>query len=138
MTAQPVHETVALPTILLVDDDEMVCRSVARFLGRAGFDVTVSHSGHDALERVQSRHFDAVVTDHNMPLMNGIELIEELVRRNPELRGHIFLTSGDLDILRHDAFLKSTGSRGLEKPFQVAELASTLRSTLGLAPAAVS
>ena len=70
--------------LLLVDDSISVRRVVGKMLTRAGFDVVLASDGQDALEKllVEAR-FDAVLTDLEMPRVNGYELIEEL-RRKPD------------------------------------------------------
>ena len=70
--------------LLLVDDSISVRRVVGKMLTRAGFDVVLASDGQDALEKllVEAR-FDAILTDLEMPRVNGYELIEE-VRRKPD------------------------------------------------------
>ena len=70
--------------LLLVDDSISVRRVVGKMLTRAGFDVVLASDGQDALEKllVEAR-FDAVLTDLEMPRVNGYELLEE-VRRKPD------------------------------------------------------
>ncbi len=70
--------------LLLVDDSISVRRVVGKMLTRAGYDVVLASDGQDALEKllVEAR-FDAVLTDLEMPRLNGYELIEEL-RRKPD------------------------------------------------------
>ena len=63
--------------ILIADDNRAMAHVVQFNLERAGYDVTVARTGLEAWELVQARHFDLVVTDYQMPDMNG----EELCRR---------------------------------------------------------
>ena len=67
--------------VLLVDDSLSVRRVVAERIRRLGFDVTTAADGQEALDLALERHFDAVVTDLEMPRLNGFELVEELRRR---------------------------------------------------------
>ncbi|WP_243398476.1 Hpt domain-containing protein [Deinococcus koreensis] len=65
--------------LLLVDDSLSVRRVVGNMLTRAGFDVQTANDGQDALERLQQdAGFDAVVSDLEMPRMNGFELLGAL------------------------------------------------------------
>lgn len=65
--------------LLLVDDSLSVRRVVGNMLARAGFEVQTANDGQDALERVQQdAGFDAVVSDLEMPRMNGFELLGAL------------------------------------------------------------
>ena len=70
--------------LLLVDDSISVRRVVGKMLTRAGFDVVLASDGQDALEKLLvGARFDAILTDLEMPRVNGYELIEE-VRRKPD------------------------------------------------------
>jgi CheY-like chemotaxis protein len=65
------------PRVLVVDDDHVVLKLLAKFLDRAGFDVTTAADGAEALQ-VATRGFDAITTDLDMPHMNGQEFIQRL------------------------------------------------------------
>ncbi|MEC9232306.1 MAG: response regulator, partial [Planctomycetota bacterium] len=61
--------------ILVVDDKEMMRDSVATLLGRRGHGVVAASGGEQALEKLGARRPDVVVTDLQMPGMNGLELL---------------------------------------------------------------
>ncbi|HEV8473393.1 MAG TPA: hybrid sensor histidine kinase/response regulator [Methylomirabilota bacterium] len=67
--------------ILLVDDSLSVRRFVGQMLDKAGFDVTTAADGADALVKLGAAAFDVVITDLEMPRVNGYELIDDLRRR---------------------------------------------------------
>ncbi len=67
--------------VLLVDDSLSVRRIVAERVRRLGFDVTTAVDGQEALDLLLDRRFDAIITDLEMPRVNGFELVEELRRR---------------------------------------------------------
>jgi chemosensory pili system protein ChpA (sensor histidine kinase/response regulator) len=71
--------------VLLVDDSISVRRFVGQMLERAGLHVVTANDGADALDRVREGAFDVVVTDLEMPRVDGYELIRSL-RRRPTLR----------------------------------------------------
>ena len=75
---------VASGHLLLVDDSISVRKVVAKMLVRAGYRVSTAADGLEALELLRDTHFDALLSDLEMPRMNGFELIEE-VRRKPDL-----------------------------------------------------
>lgn len=70
--------------ILFVDDEPEARRAFARAMGARGFDVDVAGSAREALERAQSRHYALVASDLNMPEVNGLRLIEQLWKLQPE------------------------------------------------------
>jgi chemosensory pili system protein ChpA (sensor histidine kinase/response regulator) len=67
--------------VLLVDDSISVRRFVGQMLEKAGFEVTTAADGADAITRLGEAAFDVVVTDLEMPRVNGYELIDDLRRR---------------------------------------------------------
>ena len=69
--------------ILVVDDTRSMRKMVAAVLEGAGYDVSEAGDGVEALELARTRAFDLVVTDHNMPRMDGVTLVGEL-RRLPD------------------------------------------------------
>jgi chemosensory pili system protein ChpA (sensor histidine kinase/response regulator) len=69
------------PTVLLVDDSISVRKFVGQMLEKAGFRVATAVDGQDALEQLLDLTVDAVVTDLEMPRVNGYVLIEDLRRR---------------------------------------------------------
>jgi len=96
------------PKILIVDDDAEVARAFARILIRRGYNATIVSDGRSALARVEEEGFDVVISDVSMPGMSGVELVEEVYRRDPDLP--VILISGGaapvartLDLLGYDA-----------------------------------
>jgi chemosensory pili system protein ChpA (sensor histidine kinase/response regulator) len=67
--------------VLLVDDSISVRKFVGQMLDKAGFDVTTANDGAEALTRLGEREFDVMVTDLEMPRLNGYELLEDVRRR---------------------------------------------------------
>ena len=123
------------PHVLFVDDDEAICRSIARGLERAGLEVMVARSGQAALDLIAKAKFDVIVTDQQMAGMRGTELIEKLLAVDPALGPRIILTSGDLDGA-NAAGAQSSGYRSIPKPYATAELALLIRAVVArLAPA---
>ncbi len=64
--------------ILTVDDSKTMRDMVAFTLKGAGFDVLEAVDGQDALSKVSGKRIDVVITDINMPIMDGITLVKEL------------------------------------------------------------
>ena len=70
-------------SILVVDDTKSMRKMVAAALTEAGYSVEEAGDGAEALEKAKGRVFDLVVTDHNMPRMDGVTLVRAL-RALPE------------------------------------------------------
>lgn len=64
--------------VLLIDDDKLVLKALARLLKINGFDVELAESGEEALKKVQNLSFNLIITDIKMPGMDGIETIKRI------------------------------------------------------------
>ncbi|MFN7475397.1 MAG: protein kinase domain-containing protein [Burkholderiales bacterium] len=117
-------------SVLLVEDDEIVREVIARTLRARQFEVTVAPSGEDALALIRSRAFDMILSDVNMPGMDGFSFIRS-VRMTPTLGQPevIFISSTD-----DRALFKRAMNVGacdfLIKPFSGAELGEAVTSRL--------
>ena len=116
--------------ILAVDDSESMRDVVSLTLKMAGYDATVATDGVNALAMAQKRHYDLVLTDINMPHMNGIELIRAL-RALPGYKNTPILTLTTERELPRRQEGKAAGATGwIVKPFLPDKLIATLNKTL--------
>ena len=117
--------------ILTVDDSPSVRQMVKLTLAGAGYDVMVAGNGLEALNAAKATTVDMVVTDLNMPVMNGLGLIREL-RKLPAYRGTpiLFLTTESDSEIKKEA--KAAGATGwVTKPFQQDQLVALVKRVLG-------
>ena len=115
-------------SILLVDDDKEVCKSLARMFERAGYDISIAYDGREALDFLSSNPVDLVISDLRMPNIDGIELMEEIRRKKID-SPVIFLTSyGEvesyMDLMNMGAF------EYLNKPVDVTEILDVAKRVL--------
>jgi len=118
-------------TILSVDDSASVRQMVKLTLTGAGYNVVQAGDGVEGLAKAKDSAVDLVVTDLNMPGMNGLGLIREL-RKLPAYKGVpiIFLTTESDAAMKQEA--KAAGATGwITKPFQQEQLVAVLRKVLG-------
>jgi two-component system chemotaxis response regulator CheY len=118
-------------TILAVDDSVSIRQMVKLALNRGGYDVVSAEDGNDGLAKARTTKADMVITDLNMPGMNGIALIRE-IRKLPAYTGVpiIFLTTESDAVLKAEA--KSAGATGwIVKPFQGEQLLAAVRKVIG-------
>jgi len=117
--------------ILAVDDSPSVRQMVKLTLSGAGYDIVEAGDGAEGLSKARATTLDMVVTDLNMPVMNGIGLIVEL-RKLPAYRGVpiLFLTTESDPEMKRQA--KAAGATGwITKPFQQDQLVAIVRKVLG-------
>jgi two-component system, OmpR family, response regulator len=106
--------------VLLVDDEVNFTASMAKVLGRRGFDVMVASDGLTALPLIAREHFDAVVLDIKMPGMDGIQVLKEIKRFSPAIP--VILLTGHLSASEEDESLNEGAYAYLRKPYPVLEL----------------
>ena len=107
-------------TVLVVDDEEMVRTVICRLLGVRGHEAVAVSSAHEALDILDSREWDLLLTDQGMPGMTGRELAHQVRKRNERLP--ILLLTGDTDIDVNPAEI----NRVLTKPFRIADVETVI------------
>jgi two-component system chemotaxis response regulator CheY len=118
-------------TILSVDDSASVRQMVKLTLTGAGYQVVQANDGSEGLAKARESQVDMVMTDLNMPVMNGLALIREL-RKLPSYKGVpiLFLTTESDAQLKAEA--KAAGATGwITKPFQQDQLIAVVKKVLG-------
>lgn len=114
-------------SILVVDDDPEQVWVLGRYFTRAGFAVTTCGDGEEAISLLESRHFDTVITDIQMPRLNGLELVDWL-RKNRSGTKVVVITAFGGPSIRHLSITKGA-ILYLEKPVDPDLLADALSST---------
>jgi signal transduction histidine kinase/CheY-like chemotaxis protein len=111
-------------SVLLVDDEPTVRRSMARLLKRAGFDVREAASGAEAMEAYGRDAPDLVLLDLNMPGLDGEATQARLLALDPDVK--IVFATGDGDTRRHSVLLGRGALAVLEKPYSLDALFAVL------------
>ncbi|HIV76210.1 response regulator [Sphingomonas yabuuchiae] len=117
-------------SILTVDDSASLRMAIRIALTGAGYTVTEAADGAEGLAKATATRFDLIVTDLNMPNMDGLEMIRAL-RQQPAQAGVpiIFLTTESDDSMKAQA--KAAGATGwLVKPFQPEQLIRVAQKVL--------
>jgi DNA-binding NtrC family response regulator len=110
------------PRVLLVDDEEMVITSIRAFLSlETEYEILAQTRPEDALRRLDEAPVDVIVTDYLMPRMNGLQLLAEAKKRQPEA-ARVLLT-GHADKQSAIEAINAVGLyQYLEKPWDNAQL----------------
>jgi two-component system chemotaxis response regulator CheY len=118
-------------TILAVDDSPSIRQMVAFTLKGAGYEVTEAVDGQDGLNKAKVKPFNLVLTDQNMPQMDGMTLIKSL-RSLPQYKSVpiLVLTTEAGDAMKTQG--RAAGATGwLVKPFDPQKLVDVVKKVLG-------
>jgi two-component system, chemotaxis family, chemotaxis protein CheY len=119
-----------MPRILAVDDSVSMRQLVSFTLKEAGFDVIEAVDGEDALAKAQGAPADLVLTDVNMPKMDGIELVRNL-RQLPAYKFTPMLLLTTESAADKKAEGKAAGATGwIVKPFDPDQLVATINKVV--------
>ncbi len=83
--------------ILVVDDDERLCRFLSTLLSEQGYRVEIAHDGEEGLALIENGSPDVALIDLKMPRMNGLELIKTIKERKLDLLCIMITAHGTLD-----------------------------------------
>ena len=117
-----------MTAILLVDDEPAITDNLAPFLQRAGFSVTVAHTGEDALARVRAGSPDLVVLDVLLPGMDGRAVLRQV--RHEKRQVPIILLTQVGESGERTMALEEGADDYLNKPFDPHELVARIRAVL--------
>jgi len=109
--------------VLIIEDDQSFRLILSQMIVKAGLEATVACDGEEGLELFRNNHFDLVITDIIMPVMEGIETIIELHRLNPKVK--IIAMSGGGQMVPEkylNTALALKVNAVLKKPFSYKEL----------------
>jgi CheY-like chemotaxis protein len=108
--------------ILVVDDEPLVAALMADTLRLEGYEVDTAKNGREALERIAARAYDLILSDLQMPELDGVGLYHELEQQQPSLLQRLAFVSGSTDVPEYASFCERTAMSVLGKPFAVADL----------------
>ena len=123
--------------ILVADDEPHMTHVLKLYLERAGYVVQTCANGQQALAAVRDRAPDALITDIQMPQMNGQELWEAIERELPQRSLPIFVITSMTEREAREWTAAIRALHFLEKPLSMRALVATLDRHFGSAPAAV-
>jgi DNA-binding NtrC family response regulator len=106
--------------LLIVDDDDQLRDTLARRFQRQGMAVTAAAQGEEALAKAESNRWDVALLDLHLPGISGIELLDKLKERQPELEAIMLTAHGSLETAIQA--MKKGAYDYLTKPFHLPEL----------------
>ncbi|MDR3581423.1 MAG: response regulator [Oryzomonas sp.] len=114
--------------ILLVDDDIIYLQFLSMLLESQGFDVSTASGGINALETLKHNKFRMMITDFNMPEINGVELATTIKEQPSDMR-IVLVTGADLSKISKAA-VNAGISEMFSKPIELQRFLAVIRSSL--------
>lgn len=119
--------------ILLIDDEEIVLKSIAKLLTREGYEVIACRSGLEAIQKVKSEAVDLIVCDVRMPQLNGIETIRQirdLIKSSTKKQTPEILITGYADQIANQEIESLQVAEYLYKPFDLRDFLGAVQKAL--------
>lgn len=111
--------------VLLIDDNIPTLKSLETLFNAIGHKCKITDDPETGIDLFKNEKFDLVLTDYNMPGINGIEVLQKIQKYNPD--SIIILISGHDDNRHYSKLAKKHGAFGyLKKPIVIAELLNYL------------
>jgi two-component system, NtrC family, sensor kinase len=110
-------------TVLVVDDEQPVLDLLSLYLQRLGHQPEVTHSGEEALQKIDRQAYDLIICDLRMPGLDGRQVYQYVKNKYPELLSRLIFVTGDTLHETTHKFLKECGCPVLIKPFLFEEFA---------------
>ncbi len=107
-------------SVLVVDDEPIVGKRLGPALTRDGYEVEVCQSGQEAVDHINARRFDIVVTDVRMEDVDGLKVLEHVIKKSPQTKVIIITGYATIEMAR-EALAKGAFDF-IAKPFKPQEL----------------
>ncbi|MBI4178773.1 CHASE domain-containing protein [bacterium] len=128
--AEPSEPAPGAASILLVDDEPSIQKTVTRYLGGCGHAVTTAGSVDEAVACLTGRRFDLLIVDFKMPGRDGPALYRHVARHHPDMLGSFVLSTGDVMSDEPRKFVEETAVAVVEKPYNLSRLEEFVRERL--------
>ena len=117
------------PLVLLVDDEPQILSALRRALRREGYRLIAAETAQEALRQLEEQPVDCILSDHKMPGLTGLQLLERAAALRPGAV-RLLITGWNEELSPSE--LERVGVRQvLSKPWDDAELKAALRSAIG-------
>lgn len=121
--------------VLVVDDTFSIRQSICRALRAEGCECRQAVDGASALEQLKDEHFDLILTDYHMPLMDGMEFLKQLTeRQNSGDSPLVIMMTSDEDDALHTQAMKAGASLVLNKTCDLRQLVTRVMKFLTQKP----
>lgn len=118
------------PTILIVDDDPQMCKSIEKLLKGDGYQPSISYSGPGAMEMISEHNIDIVLLDILMPEMDGFQVFDNIIQVSPDTL--VIIMTGMTSFESAVEALRRGAHNYLKKPFEPEELLTTIGNAVDI------
>lgn len=111
--------------VLIVDDNEELCKNLLDILEFKGFDTAIAYDGYQAIDAIKKGRFDIVVMDVKMPGMSGVDTFKILKQDAPDM-AVIFMTAFASDVFYGEGLKENIDYEVIQKPIDIDQLLAML------------
>ncbi len=111
--------------IMVVDDEPLVCKSLKRLLGKAGYYVEAFTDSRIAVEELNNKHFDIIITDLMMDNIDGLKLLGIVKEKYPDIK--VVIITGYIEKLTADEAAEKGAFAFVSKPFRIDDLKEIIK-----------
>jgi two-component system, cell cycle sensor histidine kinase and response regulator CckA len=129
-TGSPSRRRPSVVRILVVDDEEIIGYVIQRIVRHLGYQVEWVTSFEEALIRIRTVRYNAILSDFRMAGMNGERFYEEIGSCDRCLQRKLVFVTGDTVSSSTERFLKKTGLPVVSKPFKIEDLEVALQNVV--------
>jgi signal transduction histidine kinase/ActR/RegA family two-component response regulator len=116
------------PRLLIVDDDESTCQSLALIFGKVGYETETAATAREAIEKAQGKFFNVALLDIRLPDMEGIELVAPLKATHPDMT--VMMVTGHASLKTAVQALNEGASAYITKPLDMDEVLAAIGEAL--------
>ena len=120
--------------ILMIDDEELIIKSLTKLIEKDGYEVTVAKRGQDAIIIAEEEEFDLIISDIRMPGVNGIQAVKgiyEAVEKNGTKKPPVIFITGFANEENEKEARALDPVDYIYKPFDVKKLIDRISQTIG-------
>lgn len=114
--------------ILIVDDTQVITNLLKALLNRSG-NIDIAHNGQEALKLIEKKYYKLIISDINMPIMDGLSLYKEAVAKFPKLIDRFLFMTGYLS-RENQTFFSKNRVKCLLKPVDISVLRETAKKII--------
>src|ERR1700690_65030 len=115
-------------SILVIDDEREIREALEALLTSESFEVTLAETAAEGLQQLENHPFDLMLLDVSLPDRNGIEMLPEIRRRDPDLSIILITAYGSIDMAR--AAFKNGAQDYITKPWSNDQLISQISTAI--------